>query len=155
VPEYRRALGRAHYQFGRILIERGKPELAMNEAQKSAALHRQNLDANHDSDPDSRSLADDQNLLALAFISAGRLGDAAAAAEELIAIRPSDPGVYHFTAAFLVRCAEKALHTADGLPFAIDCLNRAVRILGAGVRAKVIRFRYWLDKDDLGALRKR
>jgi serine/threonine protein kinase len=155
VPEYQRALGRGHYQLGRLLVARRKPQDAVLQAETARTLHQQNLKANADSDPDARALADDQGLLTVALTDAGRLADAAAAAEQLPAIRPADPSVYYHTAAYLIRCAEKAVHTADGQPFAADCFTRAVGILGDAVRAKVIRSRYWVDKAELSPLRNR
>jgi serine/threonine protein kinase len=155
VPEYRRALGRGHYQVGKILAIRKKSSDAVVQAETAKSLHAQNLKANPDSDTDSRALADDQNLLTLALVDAGRLADAAAAAEQLPTIRPADPGVYFYASVYLIRCAEKAVTTADGLAFAADCFNRAVRILADGVRGKAIRSRYWLDREELAPLRKR
>ncbi len=155
VPEYRRALGRGHFQLGRLFAARKEFDKAVVHAETAKALHERNLKANPDSDPDSRALIDDQNLLAVTLTDAGRLADAAAAAEQLPAIRPADPSAYYHAAAILVRCAAKSAHTADGQQFAADSLNRAVRILGDAVRAKVIRFRFWLDKDELRPLHDR
>lgn len=93
--------------------------------------------------------------LCLARLGAGRLADAAAEAEELPKIRPADPQLYAHTAVLLVRCALAAPTTPEGRSFAAQQLNRAVEILDGAVRAKIIYFRYWLDKDEFGPLRDR
>jgi serine/threonine protein kinase/tetratricopeptide (TPR) repeat protein len=155
VPEYQRALGRGLYQLGRLMVARKKPRDAVVQAEAAKAIQQEVLKANPESDQDSSALAQDQALLTLALIGADRLSDAASAAEQVSAIRPVDPGASITAAVLLIHCAEKALHTADGLPFASDCLTRAVRILGDAVRAKVIRSRNWLEKDELRALRNR
>jgi serine/threonine protein kinase len=155
VPEYERALGRAHYQLARVLLVRKHGPEALIQAGSARKLQQQVKTAYPDSDRDSGALAETQALITLALIDIGRLAEAAAAAVQIQVIRPVDPSAHLTTASLLIHCAEKAVHTADGLPFAANCLNRAVETLSDGVRDKIIRFRSMLNIDELRALHDR
>ncbi len=154
VPEYQRTLGRGHYQLAQLLLGH-KPAEAVNHAEKAKSLHKQVLEARPDSDSDQVYLAEDQVLLTLALIDAGRLADAQAAAEQLPAIHPTDPKVYLHAATLLIRCANTAANSSEGQKLAEDSLARAVKVLGDAVRDHVIRIRAILDLPDLKPLRDR
>ncbi len=155
VPEYQRAVARGHYELAQLLYVEKKHKPAVVQAEAARTLFREVLKTNPESDQDLRALAEDQLTLSVALLGAGRLADAAAEAEDLPKIRPADPGIYAHTAALLVRCALAAPTTPEGQRFAAEQLNRAVEILDGAVRAKIIHFRYWLDKDEFGPLRDR
>jgi hypothetical protein len=159
VSEYQRTLGRGHYQLARLLLVPDqityKPEDAVHQAEEAQVLFKQVLQAHPDSDADQLNLAEDQGVLTLALIAAGRLSDAMATAEQLPVTRPADPEAYRRAAALLVRCAAAASKTDDGQQFAERSLARAVGILRDAVRARLIRSSAALDHPDLHPLRDR
>jgi serine/threonine protein kinase len=150
IDEYQRALGRSHYQLAGTLVGH-KPTEAVRHAEQAKALQQQVLQGHPDSDSDHRLLAEDQVVLTLALISAGRLVDAQAAAEAVSAAWPTDPWAYLRAAALLIQCAKAA---EDGKQQE-DNLARAVGVLREAVRTQVIRSRSALDILDLRPLRDR
>ena len=153
VMEFKRNAGRCHYQFARLLMGHNPVE-AVRQAEQARTIHKQVLQPHPDSDPDQKCVVEDQGLLALALISAGRLHDATAAAEQIPSIRPTDPTVYIHAASLLVHCAEEASKAGDRKQEE-ENLARAVGVLRNAVRDQVIRTRKSLDRPDLARLRDR
>jgi tetratricopeptide (TPR) repeat protein len=149
VSEYQRNAGRTHYLLARLLVG-PKPTEALRHAEEARALLKQVLQAYPDSESDRRLLIDDQLVLTLALIAAGRLSDAVAAAEQLPAIWPSDRECVLHAASLLLRCAK----AGDGKMHE-DCCDRAVAVLREAVRTGAIRSRSSLDLPVLAPLHER
>jgi tetratricopeptide (TPR) repeat protein len=149
VSEYQRNAGRTHYLLGKLLAER-KPTEALRHLEEARALLKQVLQAYPESESDRRLLIDDQLVLTLALIAAGRLADAVTAAEQLPAIAPSDRECVLHAVRLLIRCGK----AGDGKGHE-DCCARAVGVLREAVRNGAIRTRSDLDLPILQDLRER
>jgi hypothetical protein len=119
------------------------------------ALYKQVLKNRPDSPQDQVALAENQIVMTVALIAAGRLADAQATAERLPAIMPGNPNLYVRAAAQLIACAEAAPGTPEGQRLSEDSLSRAVAVLRAGVSAKAIQSPKSLDVSDFVKLRDR
>ena len=153
VMEYKRIAGRGHYLLAKLLTGYNPAE-AVRHLEEARALHKQVLQPHPDSDLDQKYLAEDQGVLVLALIAACRLPDAMAAAEQIPAIRPTDPTAYIHASALLVQCASAASKAGDRKQEE-DNLARAVGVLRNAVRDQVIRTRRSLDRPELAPLRDR
>jgi len=159
VPEYQSTAGRGQYQLARLLMDPKqviyKPAEAVLRLEEAQRLLKQVLQSRPDSDADQRILAESQGLLTLALQDVGRLADAATTAEQLPATRPTEPAAYVHAATLMIKCADAAPSTPEGRRQADEFLTRAVGILRAAVRAKVIRFQATLLVPDLHRLHAR
>ena len=159
MPEYQINAGRGQYQLARLLLAPNqvtyKPDNAVNAAQEAQRLFQQALKTRPGSERDLLLLLEDEVLLTLALVAAGRIEDAAAVAEHLPSSLPADPAVYCRAAALLVDCAATASKSAATQPLAPSLLSRAVGALRAGVTAKAIRSSKSLELPDLRPLYER
>ena len=147
-------MGRAHFQLG-LTLRNSKPAEAVIEAGKAKELHESVLKTRPESEVAIRYLLEDHLLLGQALIAAGRVPEAAATAEHLPALRPSDPTLYVHAVGLMIICAEAAADTPDGRKQKEDCLARAVGILRNAIQSKVIRSKTKLDVKDFAPLHDR
>ncbi len=152
VPEYQSALGRTTYQLARVLVAQNHAVEALTLAMQARALHQKALKAQPTSDSIRSMLIEDQAVVGLALIAAGRIADAKAEAEGLPSIRADAPEGYFHAAALLVSCAAAAPATPDGRLVANDSLNRAVEILRDAARRRLILSKEWLDRPEFRPL---
>jgi serine/threonine protein kinase len=159
VPEYQRVVGQGHSQLAGLLLVPGlvtyNPAAAVKEAEAAQKLFEQVVAARPGAEQDQILLVKDQRVLTRALIAAGRLADAADAAERIYNTRPTDLYLYCDAAAFLIKCAEAAPKTTEGRRIAEESLLRAVGVLRTGIRAKAIRSSALLDLRVFDPLRDR
>ena len=125
VVEYRNALGRCHYDLGKVLVDRQDSARAVPAIERAIELHRASLDVHSSNDLFRSNLFEDQGLLMVAAFNLGDLERAAAMAEAGATTRPDERLAYLRGASVLTSCSVKAGQNAD---FA----DRAIRLLRLG-----------------------